>query len=155
VLAEHTDPKQRHYLNLYKMGEGPLYSFFTPYHLVHFEVPTAIARVVLFRDSIAKPLAGPVVEVCAVAKRDLKAGETLDEYGNYMTYGEAVNSPEMRRERYLPEGLVEGCILKRDIPKDGVLTYDDVELPKGRLADQLREEQYAHFTQSELEPVAR
>jgi predicted homoserine dehydrogenase-like protein len=23
-LAEHPDPKQRHYLNLYKMGEGPL-----------------------------------------------------------------------------------------------------------------------------------
>ena len=149
VLAEHTDPKQRHYLNLYKMGEGPLYSFFTPYHLVHFEVPNAIARVVLFRDSIAKPLGGPVVEVCAVAKRDLKAGEVLDEYGNYMTYGEAVNSPEMRRERYLPEGLVEGCTLKRNIPKDGVLTYDDVELPKGRLADTLREEQYAKFAVSE------
>ncbi|HET9384230.1 MAG TPA: hypothetical protein VFO67_03715 [Gemmatimonadales bacterium] len=155
VLAEHTDPKQRHYLNLYKMGEGPLYSFFTPYHLVHFEVPNAIARVVLFRDSIAKPLAGPVVEVCAVAKRDLKAGEVLDEYGNYMTYGEAVNSPEMRRERYLPEGLVEGCILKKDIPKDGVLTYDDVELPGGRLADRLRDEQYAYFTQPELAPVGR
>src|SRR3954469_25334057 len=41
VLAEHPDPKQRHYLNLYKMGEGPLYSFFTPYHLVHFEAPNA------------------------------------------------------------------------------------------------------------------
>jgi hypothetical protein len=52
-LAEHDDPKQRHYLNLYKMGEGPLYSFFTPYHLCHFEVPNAIARAVLFRDSIA------------------------------------------------------------------------------------------------------
>jgi predicted homoserine dehydrogenase-like protein len=155
VLAEHTDPKQRHYLNLYKMGEGPLYSFFTPYHLVHFEVPNAIARVVLFRDSIARPLAGPVVEVCAVAKRDLKAGEVLDEYGNYMTYGEAVNSPEMRRERYLPEGLVEGCLLKRDIPRDGVLTYDDVELPGGRLADRLRDEQYAYFTQPELAPVGR
>jgi predicted homoserine dehydrogenase-like protein len=153
VLAEHTDPKQRHYLNLYKMGEGPLYSFFTPYHLVHFEVPNAIARVVLFRDSIAKPLGGPVVEVCAVAKRDLKAGEVLDEYGNYMTYGEAVNSPEMRRECYLPEGLVEGCTLKRDIAKDGVLTYDDVELPKGRLADRLREEQYARFAQPELAPI--
>jgi predicted homoserine dehydrogenase-like protein len=48
VLAEHPDPKQQHYLNLYKMGEGPLYSFFTPYHLVHFEVPASIARVVLF-----------------------------------------------------------------------------------------------------------
>jgi predicted homoserine dehydrogenase-like protein len=145
VLAEHTDPKQQHYLNLYKMGEGPLYSFFIPYHLVHFEVPNAIARAALFHDSVAKPLAGPVVEVCAVAKRDLKAGETLDDYGEYMTYGEAVNSGEMRTERYLPEGLVEGCRLLRDIPKDGLIRYDDVELPAGRLADRLRAEQYAHF----------
>ena len=74
VLAEHPDPKQQHYLSLYKMGDGPLYSFFVPYHLVHFEVPNAIARVVLFRDSVAKPLGGPVVEVCAVAKRDLRCG---------------------------------------------------------------------------------
>jgi predicted homoserine dehydrogenase-like protein len=148
VLAEHPDPKQQHYLNLYKMGEGPLYSFFTPYHLVHFEVPNAIARAVLFRDSVAKPLGGPVVEVCAVAKRDLKAGETLDDYGNYMTYGEAVNSDEMRVGRYLPEGLVEGCLLKRDIPKDEVITYGDVVLPEGRLADRLREEQYERFAMS-------
>jgi predicted homoserine dehydrogenase-like protein len=73
-LAEHSDPKQRHYLNLYKMGEGPLYPFWVPYHLVHFEAPNAIARVVLFGDNLAPPLAGPVVEVCAVAKRDLEAG---------------------------------------------------------------------------------
>lgn len=145
VLAEHPDPKQQHYLNLYKMGDGPLYSFFTPYHLVHFEVPFAIARVVLFRDQLAKPLGGPVVEVCACAKRDLKAGETLDDYGMYMTYGEAVNADEMCRKKYLPEGLVEGCVLKRDIPKDAVITYDDVSLPSGRLADQLRAEQYRMF----------
>jgi predicted homoserine dehydrogenase-like protein len=144
-LAEHTDPKQRHYLNLYKMGEGPLYSFFIPYHLVHFEAPNAIARVALFRDSVAKPLGGPVVEVCAVAKRDLKAGEVLDEYGMYMTYGEAVNAGEMSGGRYLPEGLVEGCTLLRDIPRDAVLTYDDVALPPGRLGDQLRAEQYRLF----------
>jgi predicted homoserine dehydrogenase-like protein len=144
-LAEHPDPKQRHYLNLYKMGEGPLYSFFLPYHLVHFEVPNAIARVALLRDSIARPLGGPVVEVCAVAKRDLKAGEVLDDYGMYMTYGEAVNTDEMSNGRYLPEGLVEGCKLNRNIAKDAVLTYDDVELPQGRLADQLRAQQYRHF----------
>jgi len=144
-LAEHLDPKQRHYLNLYKMGEGPLYPFFSPYHLVHFETPNAIARVVLFRDSVVPPLAGPVVEVCAVAKRDLKAGEVLDDYGMYMTYGEAVNVDEMSQNRYLPEGLVEGCRLKRDIKKDVVLTYDNVELPPHRLADRLRAEQYHHF----------
>ena len=144
-LAEHPDPKQQHYLNLYKMGDGPLYSFFLPYHLVHFEVPNAIARVALLRDSVARPLGGPVVEVCAVAKRDLKADDVLDDYGMYMTYGEAVNADEMSNNRYLPEGLVEGCKLRRDIAKDAVLTYDDVKLPRGRLADQLRAQQYRHF----------
>jgi predicted homoserine dehydrogenase-like protein len=144
-LAEHPDPKQRHYLSLYKMGEGPLYPFWVPYHLVHFEAPNAIARVVLFGDNVAPPLGGPVVEVCAVAKRDLAAGEVLDEYGMYTTYGEAVNADEMSAMRLLPEGLVEGCKLKRSIPKDQVLTYDDVELPKGRIADSLRAEQYRHF----------
>jgi len=159
VLAEHPDPKQQTYLNLYKMGEGPLYSFFIPYHLVHFEVPSSIARVALFRDSIAPPIAGPVVEVCAVAKRDLKAGEILDDYGMYMTYGEAVNTEEMSKGQYLPEGLVEGCKLKGDVRKDAVLTYADVELPSGRLADRLRAEQYRHFSgdlwlERLLEPTA-
>lgn len=144
-LAEHPDPKQQHYLNLYKMGPGPLYSFFIPYHLVHFEAPNAIARAVLFRDPTTRPLGGPVVEVCAVAKRDLKAGEVLDDYGMYMTYGEAVNADEMSAGRYLPEGLVQGCRLKRNIAKDAVITYDEVVLPPGRLADRLRADQYCKF----------
>ena len=145
VLAEHRDPKQQHYLSLYKMGDGPLYSFFTPYHLVHFEVPMAIARVALLRDQLAPPLGGPVVEVCACAKRDLSAGEVLDDYGMYMTYGEAVNTDEMSSRQYLPEGLVEGCRLLRNVAKDEVLTYADVALPPDRLADKLRAEQYRHF----------
>jgi len=144
-LAEHADPKQQHYLSLYKMGEGPLYPFWVPYHLPHFEAPNSIARVVLFGDNVAPPLGGPQVEVCAVAKRDLRAGETLDEYGMFMTYGEAANAEEMSAGRYLPEGLVEGCRLLRDVPQDEVVTYDDVELPPGRLADRLRAEQYREF----------
>jgi predicted homoserine dehydrogenase-like protein len=145
VLAEHDDPKQRHYLNLYKLGDGPLYPFWTPYHLPHIETPNAIARVALFGDNLATPVGGPSVEVCAVAKRDLKAGETLDDYGMFMTYGEAANAEEMCERRYLPEGLVEGCTVLRDVGKDEVVTYDDVELPAGRIADRLRAEQYRHF----------
>jgi predicted homoserine dehydrogenase-like protein len=144
-LAEHDDPRQRHYLELYKLGPGPLYAFWIPYHLVHFEAPNAIARVALFGDNLAPPLGGPVVEVCAVAKRNLQMGEILDDYGMYMTYGEAVAADEMSSRRYLPEGLVEGCRMRRDVRQDDVLTYDDVLLPPGRLADQLRAEQYAHF----------
>ena len=83
--------------------------------------------------------------MCAVAKRDLKAGEALDDYGMFMTYGEAANAEEMCERRLLPEGLVEGCKLLRDVAKDEVLTYDDVELPAGRIADRLRAEQYRHF----------
>jgi predicted homoserine dehydrogenase-like protein len=154
-LAEHTDPRQRHYLNLYKLGEGPLYSFYTPYHLCHFEAPNTIARIVLFGDAAGQPLSGPVVEVCAVAKRNLHAGEVLDGYGHYMTYGEAVNAGEMRNGRYLPEGLVEGCRLSRDLRRDAVITYDDVVLPSGRLADRLYDEQLAYFATGEaVVPVA-
>src|SRR5258708_18438667 len=51
----------------------------------------------------------------------------------------------MSAMRYLPEGLVEGCKMKRAVAKDQVLTYDAVELPEGRLADRLRAEQYRHF----------
>jgi predicted homoserine dehydrogenase-like protein len=155
ILAEHEDPKQRRYLELFKMGEGPLYPFWIPYHLVHLEVPTSIARVVLFGDNLAPPLGGPVVEVCAVAKRDLAAGEVLDRYGMFMTYGEAVNSDEMSERRYLPEGLVEGCRLRGDVTRDDVITYDDVELPPGRVADRLRAEQYRRFRgESWLEEVS-
>ena len=144
-LAEHSDAKQRHYLNLFKLGEGPLYSFYTPYHLCHLEVPNTIGRVVDFGDSAGSPLGPPMVEVCAVTKRALSAGEILDDYGNYMTYGQAVSANEMSAGNYLPEGVVEGCRVRRDLPIDSVITYDDVELPAGRIVDRLRAEQRAMF----------
>ncbi|QLE56097.1 NAD(P)H-dependent oxidoreductase [Nostoc sp. TCL26-01] len=145
VFATHDDPKQQHYLNLYKLGEGPLYSFYTPYHLCHFEVPLSVARAVLFQDAVMAPLAAPLVDVVTTAKIDLKAGETLDGIGYYMTYGQCENSPIAQQQNLLPMGLAEGCRLKRDISKDQVLTYDDVELPAGRLCDQLRAEQDKYF----------
>ncbi|HEX7038998.1 MAG TPA: Gfo/Idh/MocA family oxidoreductase [Trueperaceae bacterium] len=145
VFAAEDDPKQRHYLDLYKLGPGPLYSFYTPYHLCHFEVPTSLARAVLFGDAVLAP-AGPMrVEVVATAKRDLKAGEVLDGLGEYMTYGQCETAAETRRLSLLPMGVAEGCRLKRDVPRDRVITYDDVELPQGRLVDELRTRQARRF----------
>jgi len=148
VYATHDDPKQRHYLNLYKLGEGPLYSFYTPYHLCHFEVPLSVARAVLFGDAVLTPLGGPQVEVVTTAKRDLRAGETLDGLGHYLTYGQCERADVTRAERLLPIGLAEGCRLTRDLPRDAVLSYDDVVLPEGRLCDHLRAEQEAYFAPS-------
>lgn len=145
VFATHDDPRQRHYMNLYKRGEGPLYSFYTPWHLCHFEVPTSLARVVLFEDAVLAPIGGPVVDVIATAKVDLHAGESIDGIGEYMTYGQCENSDVTQSERLLPMGLAEGCRLVRDVPADQVLTYADVELPGGRLADRLRAEQDSRY----------
>lgn len=141
VFATHDDPKQRHYLNLYKLGEGPLYSFYTPYHLCHFEAPLSLARAVLFKDAVMQPLHGPKVDVVATAKRDLNAGEILDALGGYMTYGQCERAEITLAEKLLPIGLAEGCKLKRDISKDAVVTYSDVEMPAGKLSWKLRKQQ--------------
>ncbi|WP_416670757.1 NAD(P)H-dependent oxidoreductase [Egbenema bharatensis] len=145
VFAEAHESTQKHYLNYGKLGEGPLYSFYVPYHLTIFEVPLSVARVVLFNDVVIAPLGAPQVDVVTTAKIDLKAGETLDGLGWYMTYGQCENYETVRAENLLPMGLAEGCRLKRDVPKDQVLTYDDVELPENSLSHKLRAEQDAHF----------
>ncbi|MEM6256472.1 MAG: Gfo/Idh/MocA family oxidoreductase [Cyanobacteria bacterium P01_D01_bin.156] len=145
VYAARNDDHQAHYLNYGKLGEGPLYSFYVPYHLTVFEVPLSAARAVLFNDVVIAPKGPQVVDVVAVAKIDLKAGETLDGLGYYMTYGMCENCDIVQTENLLPMGLAEGCKLKRDVPKDRALTYDDVELPTDRLAHKLRAEQDAYF----------
>jgi len=145
VLGTHDDPKQRHYLELYKLGTGPLYCFYTPYHLCHFEVPNSVVRAVDFGDAALAPPAGPRVDVVATAKQDLRAGTAIDGLGGYDTYGVAEASAIVRAEGLLPMGVAEGCVLRRDVPKDAVLTYGDVTLPPGRLVDQLREEQEKLF----------
>lgn len=146
VLGTHDHPIQKHYLNLYKLGVGPLYCFYRPYHLCHFEIHNSIARAVLFNDATLAPLGAQLVDVIATAKIDLKVGQVLDGIGHYMTYGLCENSEVARDENLFPIGLAENCRLKKDIPKDQVLTYDDVEVPSGRLIDKLRAEQNAYFT---------
>ncbi|MFZ1288203.1 MAG: Gfo/Idh/MocA family oxidoreductase [Candidatus Phosphoribacter sp.] len=143
VLAEHDDPKQRHYLHLYKLGEGPLYSFYTPYHLCHFEVPNTVARAALLGDATIRPLGLPRVEVVTVAKRDLAAGEVLDAIGGYTYYGECEKAEVQARDGLLPVGLAQDCRLRRAVAKDEVISCADVTLPEGRLADRLRAEQDA------------
>jgi predicted homoserine dehydrogenase-like protein len=145
VLGTHDDPTQQHYLNLYKLGEGPLYCFYTPYHLCHFEVPNTVARAVLLADATITPLGPPYVDVVAAAKVDLKAGDVIDGLGGYKAYGLAENVDVAAAEHFLPMGLAEGCTLRRAIPRDAVLTYEDVAIPPGRIVDRLRREQDEHF----------
>jgi predicted homoserine dehydrogenase-like protein len=145
VFGTTDDPMHKHHLNLYKLGEGPLYSFYRPYHLCYFEVPMSVGRVVLFRDQILEAKQ-PMVDTITMAKRDLKSGEVLDAIGGYTMYGQCENYSVVCAEKLLPQGLAEGCVLRRDIPKDAAITYDDVDIPAGRLCDELRAEQNQLFS---------
>lgn len=145
VFATQENPIHQRYLELYKLGKGPLYSFYTPYHLCYFEVPMSIARVALFNDVVLAPDGAPKVDVVATAKKDLAVGETLDGIGGYTCYGQCERADLTYQQQLLPVGLSEGCTLKRPVSKDTVITYDDVVLPQGRLCDQLRAEQNTYF----------
>ena len=145
VVAAYPDSVQQRYLELYKLGQGPFYCFYRPYHLCHFEVPMSVARAVECRDPTLAPLSGPLVDVVACAKRPLQPGEVLDPIGHFMTYGVCENADVTVAEHLLPMGLAEGCQVLRPIERDQVLAYDDVELPEGRLADRLRQEQAAQW----------
>lgn len=147
ILGTHDDPVQQHYLELYKLGKGPLYCFYTPYHLCHFEVHNSIARAVLFNDATINADFGPRVDVVATAKRQLYKDEIIDGIGHYMSYGICENAAVVHRDKLLPMGLAENCKLIRDVAIDTVLTYEDVELPSNRLCDRLRAEQNKLFFQ--------
>ena len=90
-------------------------------------------------------MGAPQLDVLAIAKRDLKAGETIDMLGGYTVYGEAETAAITARDGLLPIGVAVGCKLRRDIPKDQALSYADVEVPPGRLVDRLRAEQAELF----------
>jgi predicted homoserine dehydrogenase-like protein len=145
VIGHNDDPIKQQYANYFKMGDGPFYVFYVPYHLPHLEVPITVARAVLFRDAAVAPLGAPVCDVVAAAKHDLKRGQALDGIGGFDCYGMIENSDTTRNENFLPMGLAEGCRLKNDVPQDQVIRYQDVDLPAGRLCDKLREEQNALF----------
>jgi predicted homoserine dehydrogenase-like protein len=143
VIVHEDSPLKQVQLAYYKLGNGPFYVFYTPYHLPHIQIVSTIGRAVIHHDATVAPMAGPVCEVVAVAKKILKAGERLDGIGGFSTYGLADNYLAARNMAALPIGLSEGCKLLRDVAKDDVVSFADVELPSGGLAWALWREQNA------------
>jgi predicted homoserine dehydrogenase-like protein len=140
IVHEESRLKQTQ-LSYYKLGDGPFFVFYTPFHLPHVQIPSTIGRAVVHHDATVAPLAGPVCEVLTIAKRDLKAGERLDGVGGFCSYGLIDNRATARAIDALPIGLSEDCVLRRDIAKDSVISFDDVVSPQGRLAEKLWQEQ--------------
>jgi predicted homoserine dehydrogenase-like protein len=157
VIVHEDSPLKKVQLAYYKLGDGPFFVFYTPFHLPHLQIASTIGRAVVLKDATVAPLAGPVCEVLTIAKRDLKAGETLDGIGGFCSYGLIDNSSTARATVALPIALSDGCVLRRDVAKDGVVTFEDVTVPAGRLTEALWREQNARWAQStpELQSVAQ
>jgi predicted homoserine dehydrogenase-like protein len=152
VIVHEDSPLKKMQLAYYKLGDGPFYAFYTPFHLPHVQIASTLGQVALFRDPTVAPSGGPVCEVIAIAKRDLKAGERLDGVGGYCTYGLVDNSSSARESNALPMGLSEDCTLLRDISKDQAISFADVKSPSTR-ALELWQEQRVRWSQKE--PVFR
>jgi predicted homoserine dehydrogenase-like protein len=146
VIVHEESPLKKTQLAYYKLGDGPFYVFYTPFHLPHIQIASTIGRVAVLHDATVAPIAGPVCEVVTVAKRNLKAGERLDGVGGFCAYGLIDNTATARAMAALPIALSDGCVLRRDIAKDEMVSFDDVdEPPRDRLVEELWQEQNARW----------
>jgi len=141
VVVHEEHPDKRRELAYYKLGDGPFYVFYTPFHLPHLQIVSTIARAALFGDATVAPIGPASCEVATMAKRDLSAGEELDGVGGFMAYGEIENADTFRTSALLPMSLSGGARLLRNVARDSAIGYADVALPPGRLCDRLRAEQ--------------
>ncbi len=125
VIVEATHPRIIERMDDLHIGRGPYYSFFRPYHLTSLEVPLTAARIVLYGRPDMVPLPVPVAEVCALAKRDLAAGERLDAIGETCYRSWTMTAAEARARQALPVGLLEGGTVLKPVRKGGLLTSDN------------------------------
>lgn len=137
VIATSPDPRIREDLQFVSMGKGPYYLFYRPYHLCNIETPLTIAEAVLYGESTLFPEA-MVSEVVAVAKRDLPSGTVLGDIGGNDLYHTIYRYEEARRLRAVPMGIATGARLTRAVKRDALLSMDDVETDRNRVAWKLR-----------------
>jgi predicted homoserine dehydrogenase-like protein len=135
VVAEMDHPRIRERMEDLKMGEGPYFTFLRPYHLTSLEVPLTCARAVLYGKADMVPLPRPVAEVCAIAKKDLAPGETLDQIGEYCYRAWIMEAAEARAAAAIPCGLLAGARVLAPIRKgDLISTANAAVQPDSRIA---------------------
>ncbi|QNH53422.1 NAD(P)-dependent oxidoreductase [Selenomonas timonae] len=129
-------------MGYHSMGPGPLWTLYRPYHLCNLETPLTVASIVIDGEPTIIPLDGPVSECITVAKRDLKAGETIDGIGGYTTYGSIATAQETYEKGYVVYALVnKNTRMKCDVKKGTLLTLDMVDLDTSTQLYQVRKEQ--------------
>jgi predicted homoserine dehydrogenase-like protein len=128
VIFTTTQPKVIKDLQYLRLGKGPYWALYRPYHLANIETPISVAQAVLYKQATLAPRGVPVAETTTVAKRDLRVGEILDGLGGTMVHGNIERADVARQEKMLPLGLSERAYVRREVARGQTLTFDDVEL---------------------------
>ncbi|MGI6153224.1 MAG: NAD(P)H-dependent oxidoreductase [Christensenellaceae bacterium] len=121
---------QKEWINEMKgVYDGDTGLLYTPYHYGSVQSPVTVATAVIDKRAVIAPLEGNkrAADCVTMAKKDLVAGEIIDEMGGLCTVGRIECASITRKENLLPFALAKGAKLVRDVPKEGFLTYDDVE----------------------------
>ncbi len=104
---------------------GRFAAMYKPFHLIGLELSISVLSTALRGEPTgqAREMRGTVA---SIAKRDLKAGETLDGEGGYTVWGKAL--PVQLAKDALPIGLADYVQVTRDVQAGQVLTFADVQI---------------------------
>ena len=141
VVVELAHPRLRERMHDLKLGKGPYYTFYRPYHLTSLEVPLSCARAVLYKTADMVPLPTPSSEVCAVAKKDLKVGDALDAIGEYTYRAWIMTYEGAQKANAIPCGLLEKAIVTQAIKKGELITTANTRVDKDSAIVKLRQRQ--------------
>ena len=108
-------------------ASGRYSAMFKPFHLIGMELNISILSAALLHQPTGETCAF-TGDVVATAKKDLKAGETLDGEGGYCVWGKLIPAERSVAAGALPIGLAQDVRLTRDVPMGGTVTYADVEI---------------------------
>lgn len=141
ITARHAETEQAALAYL-KLGPGPWYTLYRPYHLCQYEMLKTLRRLLSRQGPLLNNGSRPRVGVRAIAKRDLRPGETIaNAIGSFELRGEAFCLAE--HPTYLPMGLIQDATVLQPVAAGQALDWKDVELP-----DCLALQVYRRFQQS-------
>ena len=116
---------------------GRYAAMYKPFHLIGLELSISVLNAALRGEATGATRAWRG-DVATIAKRALKAGETLDGEGGYTVYGKLVPAERSLAERALPLGLAHKVRLTNDITAGALVRWSDVAIDAGTLAMQTR-----------------
>jgi predicted homoserine dehydrogenase-like protein len=141
VVIETDEPVIAKDLKYLKLGDGPQWVLFRPYHLANLETPLSIARAVVYGEPTIAPRLQATAETVAVAKRDLMTGDILDAIGGHTSYGLIERADIVSREGLLPLGIAEGARVVVPVRRGEPIPRSAVEFDESGFLHRMRLEQ--------------